>query len=342
MPKIHLQWMKYQNYLAQNDVYKIYANELLEAMMEIADEADKKSSEANKMEWLKMLEQTGRGVSKMTDNKGNPIKPIEVFKVGYGQAGIDCLNNIQALYNQMTIALSISDVREGIDPKPRTSLGGIQLSLAASNNGTYFVEKGYMDMIIEFSNRMLYYMNQIVEEGDSKRLQEFKDVVGQANGWAYEAIGDIPKHRLGLYVENVNTDQQKQYLVQLADQMVKAGQLDIEALSLIIKVENYKYATVLMIMKYKQKQRQLREEAAIVHQREMEKKGMDLEIIKQTFVSKEQAKTISIDRMGEWDAKIVELEARLKSQTQLMLKDVIKNNRIEENNAKAVSEKAVA
>lgn len=339
MPKIHLQWQKYQNYLAQNDVYKIYANELLEAMMEISDEGDKKSTSADKMEWLKMLEQTGKGVSKMTDNKGNPIDPIKIFKVGYGQAGLDCLNNIQALYNQMTIALSISDVREGIDPKPRTSLGGIQLSLAASNNGTYFVEKGYMDMVIEFSNRMLYYMNQIVQEGDSKRLQEFKDVVGQANGWAYEAIGDIPKHRLGLYVENVNTDQQKQYLVSLADQMVKAGQLDIEALNLIIKVDNYKYAAVLMIMKYKQKQRMLREEADRAHQQQMQLKAMDFDIAKQNYISKEQAKTISIDREGQWDLKIAELEGRLKAQTQLMLKEVLKNNHIEQDAAKAERDK---
>lgn len=342
MPKIHFQWMKYQNYLVQNDVYKIYANELLEAMMQISDDGDKKSTSGDKMEWLKMLEQTGKGVSKMTDNKGNPIDPIKVFKVGYGAAGLECLNNIQALYNQMTIALSISDVREGIDPKPRTSLGGIQLSLAASNNGTYFVEKGYMDMVIEYSNRMMYYMNQIVQEGDSKRLQEFKDVVGQANGLAYEAIADIPKHRLGLYVENVNTDQQKQYLVSLADQMVKAGQLDIEALNLIIKIDNYKYAAVLMIMKYKQKQRQLREEAEIAHGRAIELKQMDLKIESQRYISKEQAKTISIDRMGEWDAKIVELEARLKAQTQLMLKDVLKNNHIEQDAAKAQLDKQVA
>lgn len=330
MPKIHLQWQKYQNYSSRNDEYTIFNNKLVESMMNLADEGDKKAATADKMQWLKMLVQTGMGMSDFVDEKGNQIDPVKNFSTGNGKAALDALVTMRELYGQMTTALAMSDVREGIDPKPRTSLGGIQLSLAASNNGTFFLEKGYMDMTIEVSNRILYYMNQIVREGDSDRLQEFKDVVGLANGMAMEAIKDIPMHRLGLFIDNVNTDQQKQYLVNLAEQMVKAGQLDIEALNLIIKVENYKYAAVLMIMKYKQKQRQIREDEARKQNYLMELKRADFEIVKQTHISKEEAKTISIDREKQWEQKIEQMKIELKSQSQTMIKDMIKNSRMEE------------
>jgi hypothetical protein len=341
MPKIHYQWQKYQNYSSQNDVHKIYSNKMIEQMMAISDEADKKST-LSKMEWLKMLEQTGKGVADTTDSQGHEIKAIQYFKTGYAEAALECLTQIQTLYNLMTVALSISDTREGIDPKPRTSLGGIQRALEGSNNGTFFIEKGYMDMTMEFANRMMYYMNSIVEENDSERLQEFKDIVGQANGLAYEAIGDIPKHRLGMFIENVNTDEQKQYLLQLADSMVKAGQMDVEALSLIVKVENYKYAAVLMILKYKQKQKELAAKAEKEFQQQMQIKEMDLKIQQAGFQAKEEAKTISIDREKQWDMKIAELEGRLRAQTQAMIKDITGNNRIAENEAKANAEKEKA
>jgi hypothetical protein len=189
---------------------------------------------------------------------------------------------------------------------------------------------------------MLYYMYQIVEEGDSKRLQEFKDVVGLANGLALEAIGDIPKHRMGFFIDNVNTDQQKQYLVQLADQMVKAGQLDIEALNLIIKVDNYKYAAVLMILKYKQKQRQNREEQERQFQQQMALKQQDLEITRQQFVSKEEAKVISIEAAKRMDYEIEKMKIQMKSDSQAMRDEIKKNNKIETDNHKAQLENAPA
>lgn len=339
MPKIHLLWQKYQNYIIQNDVYVIYANELLESMMKLADDGDKKSETGNKMEFLKMLVQTGKGMSSMHDGKGNKIDPVAVFRPGYAEAAASTLLQMRGVYNEMTLALSMSDVREGIDPKPRTSLGGIQLSLEASNNGTYFIEKGYIDIYLEFANRMLYYMMQIVTEGDSQRLNEFKAVVGLANGLALEAINDIPKHNLGLYIDNVNTDKQKQYLVEMADQMVKAGQLDMDAFHLIIKIENYKYAAVMLVLKWKEKLKRNAQEEEIKHRRILELKQADLAIKRQEYISKEEAKTISITAEKQWDYRIEKMIAELRAQTQAMIKDVTSQNRMVQDTHKAELDK---
>lgn len=331
MPKIHFLWQKYQNYIAQTDVFAVFADELVNSMLKLAEQQDPNNKEVSKMDFLKQLLQTGRGYSEMTNAKGDKIDPVRHFTAGFGAAALDALNQMRVLYNEMTMALAISDTREGIDPKPRTSLGGLKLSLAASNNGTFFIEKGYMDMVLEMGNRMKHYMDQIVREGESERLQHFRDIVGLANSMAYEAIGDIPNHRMGLYIDNVNTDEQKQYLLQLCQKLVEAQQLDIEALQLIIKIENYKYAAVLMIMKYKQKQRQIQEAKDREFAQIMAAKEKDLQIESAKYTAKAQAQTITIDREGQWDMKIQQMLSELKSQGQAMMKEIIKNNRIEEN-----------
>jgi hypothetical protein len=338
MPKMNLLWQKYQHLISQTDVHKVYANELVEAMMRHADEGDKKSTEENKMEWLKQLEQTGKGIASFVDTKGNQIDPIKVFKVGYGAAALDVLNGMRVLYNEMTVALSINDVREGIDPKPRTSLGGIQLSLAASNNGTYFIEKGYMDVVLSFANRMNYYMSQIVSEGESDRLEEFRNVVGLANAMAYEAIKDIPMHSLGMYIDNINTDEEKQRLINTADQLVKAGLMDIEVLHLMIKIDNLKYATVLMIMKYKQKQKQLQEQKDKEFNQMMQAKEKDLEIAMGTFRAKEDAKSANIELTKKWDQAIEQMKIELKSQSKAMLDEMKATNRKETEEIKSQRE----
>jgi hypothetical protein len=254
---------------------------------------------------------------------------VKVVTVGYMKAAVEVLSQIQALYNQMTIALGISDTREGIDPKPRTSLGGIQLSMDASNNATYFIEKAYVDVHIEFAKRIMKYLIEITKEG-GERFEQFSHIVGQANGMLLETIKDIPLHQLGLHIENVNTDQQMQYLRGLAEQLVKAQLMDIEVLNLLVKQDNYKYAAVLMVLKYKQKQKQLRAEKQEAFQQEMMLKEQDMQLRHADIMAKGQANVMVVDAEKRWDGKLIELENRLKTQAQAMLKEMIKNNRIEE------------
>lgn len=331
MPKIHLLWQKYQNHITRTDVFKIYGDELMEAMMELTDDANKNGKDS-KLEWMRMLEQTGAGVSKFQSEKGDPVDPVKVFTVGHMRAATEILNQIQLLYQQMTVALGISDVREGIDPKPRTSLGGLQLAMDASNNATYFIEKAYVDVYIEFANRLMQYIIMVAKEG-GQRLEQFKHIVGQANGMLLESIKDIPQHQLGLHLENVNTDQQMQYLRNLAEQLVKAQMMDLEVLNLLVKVDNYKYAAVLMIMKYKQKVREKQQEQQMMHQQAMELKQMDLDIEMQKIKQRWDGEAMVVELGKQWDMKIIQMEDRLKANTQMLMKDVIKNNRIEEHAA---------
>lgn len=335
MPKINFLWLKFQNNLANDQNGVIYADELVKAMMLITDEADLKGKEAKK-ELLRRLKQTGTGVSKFTDGEGKYFKPFEVFRSGHLASAADELVMMQNLYVMMRQSLGINEIAEGNAPKPRQSLGAIDMAMQATNKSTFFFERGWDDMTTETAERLTTYIKKISEEGDTERFEDFKDIVGQANGLLLEEIEDIPLHKLGLSIERSDTDKQIAYIQGLAEKLVNAGMLDVEVLPLLLKIENPKYAAVLMIMKYKQKVRQKMEQDEMAHRRALEMKGAELDVELAKYRGKEEAKaTISMPAQAEISAQLLQLEGQIKALGQSMLGDQRKNNRIEERAAQA-------
>lgn len=333
MPKINLLWFHFQNNLANAMPHgAAFADELINLMMDTTDDSNKNGKDS-KFEMIRRLKQTGYGIFKMFDDEGNLInqgKPFAEVKTGHLSSARENLILMQDLYNVMTQALGINDVREGIDPKPRTSLGAIQMSFAASNNATYFIEKAYMDITLECARRMMYYFKDIVEYGDSERLQDFYDVVGRANGMAVESIKDIPLHRLGLSIHNIATDGEKQRVMFMADRMVASGQLDPDTVLFIARVDNLKYAEAILRLKYKQKQRELQEQAERNQGFIMEQKQMDLQIEMYKIDAKAKGEAQVWDLIKNWDSRIKELELMYKSQSQAALVDKRGENRQEQ------------
>jgi hypothetical protein len=121
------------------------------------------------------------------------------------------------------------------------------MSWAAQADANFFLEDAAIDLTEEIGERLIYFIKKISEEGDTERFQDFKDVVGQANGLMMEEIRDIPLHKFGLSVHNVNNDEMKQYVQSLAEKLVAAQALDIEVLSMLLKIDNWKYAAVFMM-----------------------------------------------------------------------------------------------
>lgn len=322
MPKINLLWFHFQNNLSNVMPHGIsFAEELITLMMDASDDANKQGKDS-KFEMIRRLKQTGYGMFKMMNDQGQIIndgKPFAEVKTGHLNSALENLRVMQELYNIMTQALGISDVREGLDPRPRTSLGAIQLAYSASNNATHYIEKAYMDTTVEAGKRLMYYFGDIVREQDTLRLQEFYDIVGAANAMALEAIKDIPEHRLGLNIKNIMTDQEKQRLMFLAERMVQSGQIDPDVMLFIARVDNLKYAEAILRLKYKAKQRELMANETKKHAQQMEILDMQLqvELMKDKAAAENEAQVWNV--IKGWDERIKELELAYKSQNQSQL-----------------------
>lgn len=343
MPQIHLLWNQTKNDFANAMPSGLvwYRDFLIQGMMAVDNNSEKAASLVGDM--IKKIKQTGTAMSDVKDVQGNPVLGADPFKkieTGFLDDAAKRMQAIMNLYIMMTRALGISETAEGVTPPPRSSFGGVTAALEGTNNSTFFIEKFFKRIVVQFGERMLSYIIMIVNEKDSARLKAFQEIVGKANGMALESIKDIPFHSLGMYVEEEITDEQRAYINNIANQMAGSGLLSPEDAIFIATIKNPKQAYAILRLKSKQKRKEDDERNAAANQFQLDlaDKKNQFELQKQEQFWAEQTKMRVV--MGDIDAKLVQLEETLKLQGQSAIKDQIKTNRIDENYANKQLEEA--
>lgn len=340
MGKVNLLWFQFQNDLANVQPHgAIYYKEFMELALTSQDEASNGKDATTK--FIKKLKQTGSQIGKLflptgdlVPGGGSQFRPYDEIKTGHLTSAMEKLNAMASLYEMMKSSLGISDSREGKDPEPRTPAAGIKIALQASTDSTYYVEKAYTNIIVELGTRLMYYINCVINEGDdSERLQDLIDVIGKANGMALESVREIPMHKLGLGVYNVITDDQKAKLQNLVDQMAGAGMIDMDIAMFLETIDNLKYAYAMVRLFLKKKQKEVQAQQQAEQQQAMQIKQMDVQIALAQIKAKNDGELRVIELTKKLDAWILELETKFKTQGQVEVKNVIKDNRIEENMA---------
>lgn len=346
MGKINLLWFQFQNDLANVIPHgMIFYKEFMEMALSSQDSASDGKDATSK--FIRKLKQTGNQVGKLYDQDGNPnsqqFRPYDEIKTGHLASAIEKLNAMSAIYDMMKTALGISDTREGQDPKPRQVGAGIKLALQASNDSTYYVEKGCTAIVNELGNRLLYFINDIINEAPtSPRLQDFKAVVGKANGMALEALRSIPMKQLGFGVLNVMTDDQKAQLQEMVNQMATAGQIDIDVALFLQTIDDLKYAFAIVRLYVKKKQKEQAQQAQVAFQQQQQLKQMDLDNTNNLQKLKDQDMLQQIELGKKLDAWLLQVDNQLKTQGAIQVKGVIKDNRLEEASANAAIAKQLA
>lgn len=334
MPQIHLLWNQIKNDIANAHPHGlVWVEEFLTQALSIVDSDKGQDGPKLKADVIARIKQTGSAIAKMLDSDGKLVaggKPFVEVTTGHMQSVTDRMEKLMMFYTMMTRALGISEASEGVDPKPRTSFGGVQAAMEATSYATYFLEKYYGKIITQTADRLLYYIKSIVDEKDSLRLKEFQDVVGKANGMALESVKDIPMRKLGLSVANLVTDEQKSFINNYATQMASAGTLDMDTALYITMVDNLKYAYAILRMKMKQKMRQDMEAKQAERDFILAQKDKDIQLegMKQQAAYDAEYKIQEMKK--QYDMKIAEMDNVLKQQGQEIIKDKIKNNKIEE------------
>lgn len=358
MPKIHHASHKFQNCLI-NDIDAIaLSDEFLGSLLNAIDE-DNKINPANPneatggngrdvaMEQWKMIKQGNIGFLKMTDKNGNliadPSKFVVPIKNGQLERAEKYIMMIAVMYNEMTKSLAMSPISSGEEVKPRTPVAALQESIKSSDNATWFIQKGYEEFLKMYGERTIQYILTIANERDTygyeKRWQDFVSTVGLANAAMVEGMKDIPPESVGMTVNYVDNSSKKDLIAQLAIEYVKRGQLDDEFLSLIIGIDNWKYALVLMRMGIKKRKKAAQEEAAIQQQYIMEQKQADLQIAQALQAGKSQGKVQEIQAAGQTDAALNEQTNALKAETMRKQKEQLLSNKLTENLQKSTLKK---
>ena len=334
MPKINFLWFRFQNEMVQaipNGA--VVAKQMVSRMATVADSA-KNDNTSSEIELAKSFKQTGWGVLDfMVDEKGQAIgdgMPIKQTGFTMMESAFKNLEGMMQLYNLMMQSLSQNNVTEGAGSKPRQNATGIELSADASSSAQYFIEEQYLDSTLELGKRFIYYFKDIVDRGDSDRLEGFMNIVGEASGYAFQAIKEIPLHNLGLSVNNVMNDTQKQLIFSLAEKLGAAGILMPEDIYFISTIDDPKYAFAILSIKAKQGRKLAQQQQDAQNNAIMESKKMDmqLELTKMREQGNISQQLINIEK--GWDLKIDEIINRLKGELQLQVKDKTGQNKSEE------------
>jgi hypothetical protein len=335
MGKIDLLWQQFQNDLANAMPHGQFFNEeLITQALELLDEGNAEGKD-NTVEVMRRMKQTGYGFGKIFDEFGKPLPPFVEIKTGHLASAGEKLNMIFQLYQFMNQCLGGNEISSGQSPKPRQALGGIEFAIEASNNATYYLQKGYIEGYTELGYRMLYYFREVVSEKDSKRLQEFRDIVSRANSAALEAIDGIPTRTLGLSVDMANTTEQNAFINQMALEMATSptGLLDPDEALELTFINNVKYKFAILRMKMKKKRKRMMEEKARDQQFQMDLAQRQLDIQNAKIQAEGQVKERLMNVEKNWDAQLLQLESQLKFTDQSRLKTQMKDNRIEQDYA---------
>jgi len=168
-------WMNFQNEIANDHpTIQQYSMEALSSMLTQLDTGRDKGKTAMQNA-IRMIKQGGAALIDKYTAKGNPINnPLEEVPSIRIKTAMDRLIAIGEVYNQMTMAIGINDVSEGVDAKPRVSLGATELATEASNNSRFYLNKAMLNLDIEIGYRFLYYFFEIVNSGDKERIADLE------------------------------------------------------------------------------------------------------------------------------------------------------------------------
>lgn len=352
MPKIHSTWHRFQNCLLNDVDAVLLAEEFLGGILNTLDEVNKdgnlkaKGVEAQ-LNVMRQIKQGNMAFLKMTDKQGNvllndPSKLVIPIKNGQLERAEKCLKVIVDLYTQMVTCLGQNDLTQA---KPRTTTAGIEQALTASQNSTWFIEKGVREFTIMFGERTVQHILCMIKERKKfnfkERFNEFAEVVGDANIWMLEGIEDLNPEEIGLTVSLEDTKANQEYVVTIANQMAKEDKVSYDAVGLVMSVVsvNWKYAWALLMVAVKQKERELSHKEDLAFQRQMQ---LEQEKTKQAMAlvaGKAQGKNANIDEQGKIDMMVNDALNRAKSETMTTQKEQLKNNKLQQQAQKSELDK---
>lgn len=329
MPKIHSAWHKLQNCIV-NDLQAMVSDyDLIGGLLNAVDEGQKDTQKTNKnafLDEIRALKQSGQAWLKFRDKNGNKMEyePSKLF-VLYDNKMLDkaekYLMLILTLYDLMTRALAMTGPSEGMTPKARTPLGGVQMAMEGSNNNIFYITKAFKWCLLMFAERCVQWVKCICTEKSElhyeERYKELQDVLGFASTATLEGIEDIPLSNIGLTVHNEDLTELKATVNQIAAQMVAQKEISPAVLELILSTRNWKLALFELEMEKEIVQEQMAKQRQEEFQQAMQLKQMDLQIAQALVAAKAQGVDQNIQTQGMVDQQLQGQMGNIKLQSQL-------------------------
>ncbi len=193
---------------------------------------------------------------------GKPVTNIYPIEKN-GSGGLDPIAiSMQAVTmwaeSQIAQKIGINPMRLGQNPPPRESTDSEQATIAAS-----FATTGYMYRMIQYLKEhlaivTLNYAQDIIKYKDSMPYKWIKTILGNESFDALKSIEDFAAHRFGIYVDDYNTEFDRQKLSQAADIALQQKTLTLTQWAIVTQTTNPKLGFKILAhleLKTKKKER---------------------------------------------------------------------------------------
>lgn len=186
--------------------------------------------------------------------------------------------------NQIFEKLGINDVRRGSIENSREGYKQNVVETQYSKNVTGYVYRMVSYMKLRIATTTLLYAQDIIKFGDSLPYRWIERLIGEENFEDLKVIQDFAAHRFGITIQDINTDMEKQNIINAAnmslDKRDGRGGLTFDQWFKITTAadSDYKLAVKRIsmednIMKKKERAQQLQDQA-ITHQNNMQLQQM--------------------------------------------------------------------
>ena len=343
LSKINFAWNSYQNCLVNDIDATILSDELMSGLLSAVDEENANDpslpdqpSGGNEVgaarEQFRMIKQSGKGFLKMVDKQGKPIldpsKMLLVYKNGYLERADKFMGQCVNLYSQLIAALG----NEPEGDKARVPVAGIEEAMKTSANSKWFMQKGYEEILKQYGERVVRYVLTIGQEAKElnapQRYDDFKDILGLANGLLIEGLEDVAPEEIGLTVNYVDNSARKDYIMQLADRYSQQGKIDEDIIYLLMGSDNWKYSFCLMRLGLTKKKKEMAAQMALQHQQVMEEKQMDLKIAMAGVKAKADGKDQNIRTQAQGKLATDKAQNQNKASSMTLQKEQLLNNKL--------------
>lgn len=259
------------------------------------------------------------------------IPPIE--KQGTG--GLDPLAiAMQAILSwaeaQIAQKIGINPMRIGANPPSRESTASENRTLELS-----YATTGYMYRLVQYIKEHLAitcmnYATDIIQYPDTLPYKWIEMLMGTESFEAIKSLGKISPHKFGIYVHDINTEYEKQRLMQAADISLNKGTITLSQWGVIVKSTNPSLGfKILAHLELKAKKRE-RTQA-------LQDKQIELNIAKQLHDMKMEE--MGFDRgtkmgVAEMEANALVMSAQIQAKGRIDVKEVQNANEIPKQEAK--------
>ena len=280
-----------------------------------------------------IYEQTGNLYYRMLDDSGEPLnaRPIQELSGGAGQYLQELIMTYNYYLDRIRDVTGINEVRDGSTPAKDSLVGVQKMALLASNNATRGINEGYINIMEKVSNTTALALQDLVKyKGPYKGYIE---AIGESNMKVVEITKDVYPIEVGIKIEAMPDEIEKQMLEQNIQQSIAQKELRLEDAIMIRSLNNIKLANQMLILRRKKYMAEQQAMAAQNAQINAQQQQESAQIASQQAAQIEQMKSQAESESKQLEYQLKEQFAQAEHERQLQiiqLEGQIKTEHIQE------------